>query len=221
MEQSKNGGIVTLPRRDTGVKDEIKRIQEYVWARHIDGSDHYDHSIDEVEAIAALDKHYGAVGNRNNPDQVYLGILLFERAFECPDEQEELFRRAQRILLFYRKVTGEDDWPAVEDRLEDIASYFPEDAVAAAEPEPAVAAPAETEAAAAPDSDVATAVAEPVAAPVAAPVETGEPVESVKPGKEVAEPAPVAAPEPEAKPEPGVAAAASGPVSPQLGRSRN
>jgi formylglycine-generating enzyme required for sulfatase activity len=117
----------TLPMDDARVKEQLKRIQEYVWARHVDGSDNYDHSIDEQEAIEVLDRYYSEIGNRNSPDQVYLGILLFERAFEYPDEQADLFRRAQKIFHFYRKVTGEDDWPAVEDRLEDIAMFFEEE----------------------------------------------------------------------------------------------
>ena len=79
-------GAATLPPQSR-VKDEIKRIQEYVWARHIDGSDHYDRSIDEDQAIQALDAYYSEIGNRNSPDQVYLGILLFERAFEHPEQK--------------------------------------------------------------------------------------------------------------------------------------
>ena len=107
-----SGGTITLPLDESRVKDTIKRIHEYVWARHIDGSDHYDHSIVEDEALQALDEFYSGIGNRNSPDQVYLGILLFERAFEFADEQAELFARARRIFEFYRRVTGEDDWPA-------------------------------------------------------------------------------------------------------------
>jgi len=145
--QHGTGGAV-LPRDENRVKDEIKRIHEYVWARHVDGSDHYDHSIEEESAIGTLDAYYSEIGNRNSPDQVYLGILLFERAFECPDEQAQLFERAKKIFEFYRRVTGEDDWPAVEDRLEDINMFFAdaeedqkeEEPEAPAEPEPATVA---------------------------------------------------------------------------------
>jgi len=126
MDQpDRTGGAATLRLDDNRVKEQIKRIQEYVWARHVDGSDDYDHSIDETEAIQTLDAFYTGIGNRNSPDQVYLGILLFESAFELPDEEQEAtFARAKRIFDFYKKVTGEDDWPAVEDRLEDIDAYF-------------------------------------------------------------------------------------------------
>ncbi len=106
------------------VKEQLKRIQEYVWARHVDGSDDYDHSVGDEEAIQFLDKFYSGIGNRNSPDQVYLGILLFEKAFEHPELQEALFERAKKIFVFYRRVTGEDDWPAVEDRIEDIDAFF-------------------------------------------------------------------------------------------------
>lgn len=167
-------GAATLPPQ-TRVKDEIKRIQEYVWARHIDGSDHYDHSIDEETAIRVLDSFYSEIGNRNSPDQVYLGILLFERAFEHPDQQAELFERARKILEFYRRVSQETDWNAVEDRLDDIRRFQEEQAppppveepVAEEPPEPAappppapaapVAAPAAEQA---PEPAVAVAVAE-------------------------------------------------------------
>ncbi|MEE8105849.1 MAG: SUMF1/EgtB/PvdO family nonheme iron enzyme [Planctomycetota bacterium] len=118
------------------MQDKIKRIQEYVWTRHIDGSDHYDHSIDEDQAIATLEEFYSTIGNRNSPDQLYLGILLFERAYEHPEEQVELLGRAKRILQFYRKVTGEDDWDPVEDRLSDIATALGEEEVEVVEPEP-------------------------------------------------------------------------------------
>jgi serine/threonine-protein kinase len=162
------GGAATLPVQNR-VKDEIKRIQEYVWARHIDGSDHYDHSIDEDEAIRTLDAHYSEIGNRNNPDQVYLGILLFERAFERPDEQAELFERARKIFEFYRRVTEETDWQAVEDRLDDIRRFQEQEGPPAPEPpapEP-VAVPAEP-----PPPAVS---AEPVPAEAAVAVAEGEP----------------------------------------------
>ncbi len=164
-------------------KDQIKRIHEYVWARHVDGSDHYDRSISEEEAIEVLDAYYSEIGNRNSPDQVYLGILLFERAFEFPDEQANMFARARRIFEFYRRVTGEDDWPAVEDRLEDIKGFLDEEEAPEAAPEePAVAEPAAAVAEIAPPETV-----EPAA--VATPTEVAAPVE----------PPPVEpAPEPEA-----------------------
>ena len=115
---------------ESRAKDQIRRIHEYVWSRHIDGSDHYDHAVDEDESIRILDAHYSEIGNRNNPDQLYLGILLFERAFEHPDEQSDLFGRAKKILEFYRRMTGEEDWEPVEDRLADIYAFFGEDKAA-------------------------------------------------------------------------------------------
>jgi|GEM_PF-1856315 len=120
------GGAVALPFDESRVEEQIKRIHEYVWARHVDGSDHYDHSIHDDEAMQVLDQYYSAIGNRNSPDQVYLGILLFERAFEVPERQLEYFQRAKRIFEFYRRVTGETEWPTVEDRLEDINSFLGE-----------------------------------------------------------------------------------------------
>jgi formylglycine-generating enzyme required for sulfatase activity len=156
------------------VKD-IKRIQEWVWARHIDGSDHYDRSIDEDQAIHALDAYYSEIGNRNSPDQVYLGILLFERAFEHPEQKADLFERARKIFEFYRRVSQETDWPAVEDRLDDIRRFQEEEtrpAPVVTPPAPPVAPPAPAE----PVPVVETPEPEPLEAAIA--VAEGEPVEA-------------------------------------------
>jgi len=150
------------------VKDEIKRIQDYVWARHIDGSDHYDASVDEEAALRVLDSHYSEIGNRNSSDQFYLGILLFERAFRQPEEQAELFERARKIFEFYRRVTGETDWPVIEDRLADIREFIEErtkEAAAAAAPAPAAS--VAPEAPPAPVAPPAAAVAPPLPQAVA------------------------------------------------------
>lgn len=158
-----SGGATTLPPNADRVKDTIKRIHEYVWARHIDGSDHYDHSIEEQEALNTLDEHYSAIENRSSPDQVYLGVLLFECAFEEPDKQAEYFERARKIFEFYRRVTGEDDWPAVEDRLEDIRMFFRDDADVASAPEPEAVAEALAKTPVVAAEDPPSAVSEPVA----------------------------------------------------------
>jgi len=136
--------VATLAPDENRVKDQIKRIQDYVWAVYIDGSQSHE-AIDENEALETLDAYYSEVGNRNSPDQVYLGILLFEKAFEDESTQGDRFERARKIFEFYRRVTGEDDWPAVEDRLEDIQAYFADgeggetiDAATGAQPEAAV-----------------------------------------------------------------------------------
>jgi hypothetical protein len=52
-----SSGTTAVSLGSDRVKDTIKRIHEYVWARHIDGSDHYDHSISDAEALALLDEH--------------------------------------------------------------------------------------------------------------------------------------------------------------------
>jgi len=137
-QMERTAGAPSLPATDR-VKDEIKRIQDYVWARHIDASNHYDPTVDEDEAVRILDAYYSEIGNRNSPDQFYLGILLFERAFRHPEQQAELFERARKIFEFYRRVTGETDWPVIEDRLADIREFMEErarEAAAVAEPPP-------------------------------------------------------------------------------------
>jgi len=181
-------GATALRFDDNRVKEQIKRIQEYVWARHVDGSDNYDHAIDEEEAIQTLDSFYSGIGNRNSPDQVYLGILLFEKAFEQPDRQEELFARAKKIFDFYKRVTGEDDWPAVEDRLEDIEAFFTD--LRGEEPAPAVETPPPPEEEPAPAPEPAAEEDE---------KEAAEEAQEEKPA-EPAEPAPVATAEAPAEP---------------------
>lgn len=221
MDQSERpSGAATLRFDDNRVKEQIKRIQEYVWARHVDGSDNYDHSIGEEDAIQTLDAFYSGIGNRNSADQVYLGILLFEKAFELPEQQEELFDRAKKIFDFYKRVTGEDDWPAVEDRLEDIEAYFAD--LRGEEPAPVAPPEPEIEPTPAPEPEVEP-VPEPVVeAPAPAPVpeliddEEEEPTsvpEIIHP-EPVAEQPPAPAPPPTQPPEPEVAPAPAVPADP-------
>ncbi|MEM8883800.1 MAG: SUMF1/EgtB/PvdO family nonheme iron enzyme [Planctomycetota bacterium] len=190
------------------MKEQIKRIQEYVWARHVDGSDNYDHSIGEEEAIQTLDAFYSGIGNRNSPDQVYLGILLFEKAFEHPEQQEELFSRAKKIFDFYKRVTGEDDWPAVEDRLEDIEAFLGEGEEAKPE-EPA----AESTSGSTSGSEPVAVADEPAPAPVEeAPAAEEKAPDEPAPAEEPAAEEPVAeeaAPAPEQPPTPPPSAPAA------------
>ena len=165
---------MTLRLDETRVKEQIKRIQNFVWARHVDGSDKYDHSIDEQEALRTLDGFYSEIGNRNSRDQVYLGILLFEHAFELPEEEQSAyFDRARKIFNFYKKVTGENDWAAVEDRLEDINSFLGDDEAAAKLKQPEAGQVEEGQAEEATGADSADAPADPTAdaTGVAEPVE--------------------------------------------------
>jgi len=190
-------GVSATALEESRVKDDIKRIQEYVWARHIDGSDKYDHSITDEAAIRILDGFYSEIGNRNNPDQVYLGILLFENAFGTPERQTELFERAKRIFEFYRRVTGEEDWTPVEDRLADIHSFLEEQAAAAAAAAPKVAEAPVAESAVAAEERPAAAVVAP-AVPAHAPaarVETAPPAPMAAPtvGERILVPTPTAA----------------------------
>ena len=66
VQSERPSGAATLRFDDNRVKEQIKRIQEYVWARHVDGSDSYDHSIGEDDAIQTLDSFYSGIGNRNS-----------------------------------------------------------------------------------------------------------------------------------------------------------
>jgi len=197
--------VATLAPDDSRVKDQIKRIQDYVWAVYIDGAQARE-PIDEQEALQTLDAFYSEVGNRNSPDQVYLGILLFEKAFEDPETQGVRFERARKIFEFYRRVTGEDDWNAVEDRLEDIGAFFEDERGETAAETAEVAETAQTEAAApAPVVEVTPVVATPATANPATATPAKGVVETPVPESE---PAPGPVPEVAPEPEPVVAEAA-------------
>jgi hypothetical protein len=112
--------------------DRVKRINELIWARYVDGSS-VDEPFDEDEALTALEDFYRQPEFQGNDDVVYLGILLFEEAFLHEERQSLYFAKAKRIFETYRTRTGETDWDVVEDRLEDINDHLetlPQDVLA-------------------------------------------------------------------------------------------
>ena len=103
--------------------DTIKKINEVIWARYVDGVS-TDTPLDEDEALAMLEGFYREPEHRSRNEIVYLGILLFEEAFLHEEKQRLYFAKAKRIFERYRDNTGETDWDVVEDRLEDINDFL-------------------------------------------------------------------------------------------------
>ncbi len=112
----------------------MKRVNDYVWARYVEEEDDYD-LLDEENAIRLLDEYYNAPEHAEDKDSVYLGILLFERAFAEEERKVGYFQKAIALFNRYRRVTGETSWEAIEDRRADILSYFKEQGIEVETPE--------------------------------------------------------------------------------------
>jgi len=101
------------------MKEKVQKIKECVWTKYVD----YGHPAVEVkdeEALDILDKYFAAVDPEEDPESYYLGILLFELAFQKPDVEKLYLAKAKLILESYRTRSGETDWDVIEDRLEEI-----------------------------------------------------------------------------------------------------
>lgn len=122
--------------------ESIRRIQDYVYSRYVEGKGHATLEMAELAALDRLEAFFAAPDRAEDPDCFMAGVLAFELAFEVEREEqrEALFRRAKRWLDRYRALTGEE-WDVVDDRLADIEGYFEQRGISA-EAAPAEAAPA-------------------------------------------------------------------------------
>jgi formylglycine-generating enzyme required for sulfatase activity len=110
------------------VDENIKVIREYVWAKYIDYASHED--IDDAESLAALEEYHRAHPVAVDGETYYLGILYFELAFAQSEPDLLYLARAKRILERYQDRSGERDWDAIADRIEeatDTLDEVPED----------------------------------------------------------------------------------------------
>jgi len=106
------------------VDEKIKAIREYVWAKYIDYASHED--IDDAEAVAALEEYHRSHPVAVDTDTYYLGILYFELAFAQAEPNLPHLARAKRILERYQNRTGEHDWDALADRIEEATDTLGE-----------------------------------------------------------------------------------------------
>lgn len=102
------------------MKEKVQKIKEFVWQKYVDYVHPSSDNVKEEEAVAALDKHFATVEPEEDPETYYLGILLFELAFQNPDLEKLYLAKAKSIFEEYRTRTGETDWDVIEDRLEEI-----------------------------------------------------------------------------------------------------
>ena len=95
--------------------DELRRIQEYVWARYVEG-ERGGAPLDEDRALRVLGGRYerGVV----DADVWNYGVLLFEAAFRDEASRARHLVRAVGVLAAYRELEREP-WDVVDDRLEE------------------------------------------------------------------------------------------------------
>ncbi len=95
--------------------DELRRIQEYVWARYVEG-EKGGPSLDEDHALRLLGARYdrGLV----DADAWNYGVLLFEAAYRDEARRARHLVRAVAVLEAYRELEREP-WDVVDDRLEE------------------------------------------------------------------------------------------------------
>jgi formylglycine-generating enzyme len=110
-------------------KTELTRelIKQYIWKRYIDNTSNYP-NVKDVEAIEIFERYYAKHPVNEDDECFYFGILCFEAAWCCDDEQQQarLILKAKEILEIYRKISEEQDWDVVEDRLEECKEYISE-----------------------------------------------------------------------------------------------
>jgi len=105
------------------LSDQIRKIQEYIYAKYVDQGKHG--TLDEESALRVLEQHFRQPSFLDDSECCYLGILYFERGFGFEDDARKIdyFRRAKHWLE-KSKALSEDPWDAVDDRLADLEGYF-------------------------------------------------------------------------------------------------
>jgi serine/threonine-protein kinase len=119
------------------VDDQIRAIEEYVYARYIDAAPHSQ--IEEEGAVATLDEYFRRPEHANDPDCYFPGVLYFELGFEDEQRQLDYFTKAKFWLERASQLMGEA-WDVIDDRLADLQAYFEEKGIETA-PTPRVEAP--------------------------------------------------------------------------------
>jgi formylglycine-generating enzyme required for sulfatase activity len=102
------------------MQEKVKKFKEFVWQKYVDYVAPESESVDEDEALEILEMYFTTVDPEEDPECYYVGILLFELAFQKPDLETLYLAKAKTMLERYRTRTGETDWDVVEDRLEEI-----------------------------------------------------------------------------------------------------
>jgi serine/threonine-protein kinase len=101
------------------MKESVKKVKEFVWTKYVDYG-HPSADIGEEDALEVLSKYFATVDPEEDGESYYLGIILFELAYQKPEVEKLYLAKAKTIFEGYRTRTGETDWDVVEDRLEEI-----------------------------------------------------------------------------------------------------
>jgi serine/threonine-protein kinase len=102
------------------MKEKVQKIKEFVWQKYVDYAHPSSDDVREEDSVGILEKYFATVDPEEDPESYYLGILLFELAFQKPDLEKLYLAKAKSIFEDYRNRTGETDWDVIEDRLEEI-----------------------------------------------------------------------------------------------------
>ena len=103
----------------SGTPPELLQIQRYVWMRYVEHG-LPEQPLDEANALAWLESHYGTHGMDADAECFYYGILAFECSFAEPDRRQELLSCALTAFRAFRRQTSEGFvWEAVEDRYQE------------------------------------------------------------------------------------------------------
>lgn len=102
----------------------LELVRKYIWTRYIDG-ERFHVEVDEDAALKLFEEHYAKHPLDQDEESFYYGIILFERAFAADPKDKNrarYFVKAKEVFETYRKVSGETDWDAIEDRYADVCS---------------------------------------------------------------------------------------------------
>lgn len=110
-------------------KQELTRdqINQYIWKRYIDNTSNYT-VLSESDALKFFERYYSKHPINEDDECFFFGVLCFELAFQTADEtkQARLLGKAKEVLQIYRQTSGEEDWDAIEDRLEECNDFLAE-----------------------------------------------------------------------------------------------
>jgi formylglycine-generating enzyme required for sulfatase activity len=118
--------MVKTEGKVTGVDLSREKICQYVWATYVDATK-APFEMDEGEALRFFEKFYAKHPLNEDKECFFYGILLYEQAFQDDVNRARFLVKAREVFQVYRKVTGDNEWDAVEDRLADVEEMIQEE----------------------------------------------------------------------------------------------
>lgn len=102
---------------------DFEKLNQYIWARYIDNAKTYAQQ-DEFQGLRDMEAYYSKHSLNEDDECFYFGVLLYEMAFLSDDKRLRYLRKAKEVFTIYKEISGEADWDAIEDRLEDITEIL-------------------------------------------------------------------------------------------------